>query len=228
MSVKMRKHTERAQRVDLFMDGSLGDFPVNSKGRTLAASFKEELSKLAELAVARSSGTSKRRQGTVGRQDARTMLRELVESVSATSKSAAHERPEIKGVFDITGKDRSDGTLGATARAFADAAPPFAAVMVEYGLPSSFVEDLRAGADKLEQNISLQEEGKGAGASTTASVDETLQRLADLTERLDPIIRNRYREDPVKLAAWERARRLEIGTYPKGGGNTAPPTKNES
>jgi hypothetical protein len=216
MSVKMRRHTERAQRVDLFMDDSAEDFPSGSRGGVLAVSLKGESANLAALAVAKSANTSKRQQGTAGRRGARAALRELVEAVADTAKSAARERPDIKGVFDLAGKDRSDHTLVATARSFADAAAPLAGLFVEYGLPATLVNELRAGAAGLEQNISLQVEGAGAGINTTASAEETCQRLADLIERLDPIVRNKYRANQVKINAWERARRLESAAQPKG------------
>lgn len=223
MSVKMRKHAERAQRVDLFMDGSAEDFPASSKGGALAASLKGELSTLIGLAVARSAGTSKRQQGTVGRRGARETLRGLVEAVADTAKSAACERPEIKGVFALTGKDRSDQTLIATARSFADAATPLMPLFVEYGLPATLLGDLRAGANSLEQSISLQTEAASAGVNTTTSAKETYQHLTDLIDRLDPIIRNKYRDNAVKLTAWERARRLEGATHSKGNNNNTPP-----
>jgi hypothetical protein len=219
----MRKHTERAQRVNLFMDDSAEDFPPASKGGVLAVSLKGEFVNLAALAVAKSANTSKRQQGTAGRRGAREALRELVEAVAGTAKSAARERPDIKGVFDLAGKDRSDRTLVATARSFADAAAPLAGLFIEYGLSATLVNDLRAGAAGLEQNISLQVEGAGAGINTTASAEETYQRLADLIERLDPIVRNKYRANPVKINAWERARRLESAPQSKGNGNNTPP-----
>ena len=224
MSAKMRKHTERAQLVVLFMDDCAEDFPAGGKGGALAESIKGELSHLTSLAVARSAGTSKRQQGTAGRRGARETLRELVDSVADTSKSAARERMDIRGVFDLAGKDRSDQTLVATARAFADAAAPFVTLFVEYGLPPTIVQDLRAGADRLEQNISLQAEGAGAGVNTTASAEETYQRLAELIDRLDPVVRNKYRGNLVKINAWERARRLEGATHSKGNGNNTPTT----
>ena len=223
MSVKMRKHTERARLVVLFMEDCAEDFPAGSKGAALAESIKRELARLNAIAVAKSAGTSKRKQGTAGRRGARETLRELVDAVADTARSAARERPEIDGVFNLAGKDRSDQTLVATARAFADAAAPLAGLFVEYGLPATLVNDLRAGADGLEQNISLQAEGAGAGVNTTASAEETFQNIADLVERLDPVVRNTCRGNQVKINAWERARRLESATQPKGGNNNTPP-----
>lgn len=225
MSQKMRKHTERAQRVDLFLEEGAADFPANGKAGALAATLKEKLSNLNTLAVAKSAGTSKRQQGTAGRRAGREELRKLVEAVAATAKSAARERPDIKGLFDLTGKDRSDQTLIATARAFADAAAPLSGLFVEYGLPATLSGDLRTRADSVEQNITLQAEATGAGVNTTASAEETFDLLADLVERLDPIVRNKYRDNPGKLAAWERARRLESAPHSRGNGsNNTPPT----
>ena len=225
MSMKMRRHSERAQRAGVFMDESAEDFPANSKGGILAASVREEYVNLSALATARETGTSKRKQGTTGRGNTRRSLRQQVEAVADTAQSAAHERPNIAGIFDLTGKDRSDLTLVATARAFADAAAPLVGLFVEYGLSATFVNDLRAGADSLQTYISLQEEGTGAGFNTTSSAEECYQHLADFIQRLDPIVRNKYRDNPVKLNAWERARRLESAPRSKANGNnTTPPT----
>jgi hypothetical protein len=228
MSVKMRKHTERAQRSDLFMDESAEDFPANSKGGVLALSLKGEVVNLNALSVARSAGASKRQQGTAGRRRTRTSLRELVEAVVDTAQTASRERADIRGIFDLTGKDRSDLTLIATARLFATNAAPLVGLFVEFGLPPTFIGDLRAGADSLENYMSLQEAGLGEGVSTTVSAEETYQRIADLIERLDTVVRNKYRDNPVKLAAWERARRLEGAPHSKSDGNKTPPLSNNN
>lgn len=227
MNAKQRRHNERAQRVDLFLDAQSADFPADSKGGVAAARLKEELVNLSALDVARSAGASKRQQGTAGRRDVRDALRELLLAVSETARTIALDHPDIKGIFALPGKDRSDQTLIAAARASADAAAPLVGLFVEYDLPANFVNDLKAKADSLEHYISLQTEGTGARADTNASVEETLQHLAEQIERLDTIVRNKYRDDPVKLAAWERARRVESAPRPKGNGtNTTPPPAN--
>jgi len=226
--MKMRKHSERAQRTGLFMDEGGEDFPANSKGGMLAASVREEYVNLTALATARAAGTSKRQQGTAGRRNTRQSLRKNVEAVADTAEAVARERPNVAGIFDLTGRDRSDQTLVATARAFADAAAPLVGLFVEFNLPATFINDLRAGADSLETYITLQEEGTGAGVNTTSSAEESYQRLADLIERLDPIVRNKYRDNPVTLNAWERARRLESATPSKGNGNNTPPPPSDN
>lgn len=226
MSAKMRRHNERGQRVDLFMDSRAEDFPANSKGGVFAAQLKLELANLSALDVAKTSSASKRQQGTAGRGGMREALRQLVASVADTAKTAALDHPDIKGIFTLAGKDKSDQTLIATARAFADAAAPLTGLFVEYGLSSTFVNDLRSNADSLEHYISLQSEGLGSGVNTNATAQETLQRIAELIERLDTLIRNKYRDDHPKLAAWESARHMESAPHSKGDGNNTPPTNN--
>jgi hypothetical protein len=226
MNAKQRRLYERAQRVAVFCDAQAGDFPAGSKGGDVAASLKEELSNVAALDVASSAGASKRRQGTFGRRDARLALRSLVEAVSATGETIALDRPDLKGVFSLKGRDNSDQTLIAVARSHADAAAPHAALFVEYDLPATFAEDLRTKADSLEHYISLQTEGTGARAESSTSVEEALQRTAGLVERLDAVVRNKYREDPARLTAWERARRIESAPHSKSNGTKTPPPNN--
>lgn len=226
MDARQRRLYERGQRVDAYMDAQAEDFPAGSKGGSLAASVKEELAGLAALDVARTVGASKRQQGTAGRGGVRASLRRRVAAVSDTAKTIALDRPDVKGIFVLAGKDGSDRTLIATARAFADAAASLVGLFVEYNLPATFVHDLRSDADSLEHYISLQTAGVGARVSSKTTADATLQRLNELAERLDTVVRNRYRDDPDKLAAWEHARRVESAPHARGNGagNSPPPS----
>jgi hypothetical protein len=228
MDARQRRLYERGQRVETFLDANAEDFPADSKGGSLAASVREELAKLSALDVARTAGTSKRQQGTAGRSGVRDTLRQLVTAVSDTARTIALDHPEIKGIFALTGKDRSDRTLIATARAFADAAVPHAGLFAEYGLPAAFISDLRSLSDSLEHYISLQAAGVGTRVNSKASAEESLQRLNELVERLDTVVRNKYRGDPDKLATWGRARRIESAPQSKGNvaGTPTPATNN--
>jgi hypothetical protein len=49
----------------------------------------------------------------------------------------------------------------------------------------------------------------------------------ELIDRLEVIVRNKFRDDPAKLAAWESARHMEHAARTKrGGGNTPTPQTN--
>ena len=215
MSAKERRHTERLQRTDLFMDAQAEIFPVGSKGGDIAARLKEEAVNLAALDVARLAGASRREQGTVGRRSVRKELRALVLTVYDTANTVALDRPDVKGIFSLPDTDRSDATLIATARNYADSLAPLVNLFIEYKLPANTINELRSKADSLEHYIALQTDGLSTRANSNAAIEETLQRLAELIERLDTIVRNTFRDDPITLSAWERARRLESAPHPK-------------
>jgi hypothetical protein len=223
---KQRRIIERGSRVSAFRTANAADFPANSKGGALFADLDAQLANLDTLRTARETSLSTRQRGTAGRVDVRESLRALVVSVSDTAKVIAADRPEFKGRFQFARADRSDRSLVAVARSFAEAAAPFKALFVEYELPADFITRLTEGADALEQQMALQEEGVGARVTTNASIEQTVERVDDLVDRLGVIARNKYRDDPAKLAAWESASRMERAARSKrsNGGPQTPPS----
>ena len=209
MNDKQRRGSERDQRVIVYMDAAAEDFPPDSKGGILAARLKELEAQAAALDLARGASAGKRRQGTEGREGARTKLRQMVKTVWDTYKTITLDHPDLKGLFESPSKIKNDQTLVSTARNYADTAAPLAGLFAEYGLTAAFFNDLRAQADALESHIALQNSGVGAGVDANAALDETLRGADEVVARLDTIVRNKYRDDPAKLAAWESASRVE-------------------
>jgi hypothetical protein len=225
MNSRQRRLYERAQRVVLFMEAHAEHFPAASKGAEALERLKEALATLVALDVARTTGASKREQGSAGRRKAREELRALVQAVIDTARAIALDRPDVSGIFSFTGADRSDSSLVTAARAAADAAAPLVALFVEYHMSPTFINDLRSKADSLEHYITLQTEGLAGRADSNASAETTLKLISGLVERLDTAVRNRYSDDKATLVAWERARHVESAPRRKeGGAGTPTPT----
>lgn len=227
MNAKQRRYAERAQRSVLYMEAEAEAFPDGNKAATTTASIKDELNKLNEFEVARQTGGGKRQQGTAGRRSLRGKLRELTQSTSNTAETIALDRPDLKGIFSLAGVGRSDQILIATARAFADAAAPVVGLFVEYGMKATLVNDLRSLADSLDHYMELQTDGLRARGGSNLAVEATLQRINLHIERLDTIVRNTFRDDPAKLAAWERAIRIESAPHAKDPDANTPPTEDD-
>ncbi len=206
---KQRRRNERGQRADVYMDAQAEVFLTNSKGGTLAARLKELLAQVSALDVARAENINKRRQGTEGREGTRTALRRMVKIGWDTYKTISRTNPSLKGIFESPSKIKNDESLCAGARAYANAAAPFAGLFTEFGLPPTFFVDMRAHADSLESFAALQNAGVGAGVDTNAAIEETLREMDEVVASLDTVVRNKFRDDPAKLAAWESASRLE-------------------
>ncbi|HEX8284003.1 MAG TPA: hypothetical protein VF588_11640 [Pyrinomonadaceae bacterium] len=222
MNERQRRRFERGSRVEAFMTSNVADFPAGGKGAVAAAQLSAEMAALAALDVAKATTASTRRQSSEGRRELRESLRAQVAAVCDTAEAVGAEHPEARGRFPRTRADNSDQTLVAVARSFAEAAASLKALFVEYELPADFVERLRADADALEAQMSRQTEGRGASVSTNASIETALGRVEELTERLDVLVRNKYRRTPAKLAAWESARRLEHAPRARRDGEAPP------
>jgi hypothetical protein len=220
---KQRRIIERGSRVSAFHTANAADFPANSKGGILFADLDAQLSNLNTLQVTSATNAGTRQRGAAVRVDVRESLRAQVNAVGDTAEVIAPEHPELKGRFRYPRKDRSDRTLLATARSFAAEAPQFKSLFVEYELPADFIESMTADADALEEQMALQKEGVGARVTTNASIEQTVERVDDLVDQLSVIVRNKYRNDPAKLAAWESAGRMERAARSKRS-NGAPQT----
>ena len=224
MNDNQRRRYERGSRVDTFMTSNAADFPAGGKGAAVAASLKTELAELASLDVAKATSVSTRQQTSAGRRDLRDSLRAQVAAVCDTAEVSGRDHAEVRGLFKRQRPDNSDQTLIAVARAFAEAATPLKALFVEYEMPPDFIERLRADADGLEAQMTRQTESKGARVGTNASIKDALGRVDDLVERLEVVVRNKYRNDPARLAAWVSATHLERAPRAKRNGGDTPQT----
>jgi hypothetical protein len=111
-----------------------------------------------------------------------------------------------------------------TARSFHAEATPLKALFLEYDMPANFLETLNASINKFEQAVNRQNTGAGGRTQSRAGIDENQERATLEVERLDTVIRNKFRGDPARLAAWESASHLERG--PRGATKSPGPQGN--
>jgi hypothetical protein len=209
MHDRQRRVKERGQRVRVHMSAREDDFPIGSKGFILAGSLEGLLAEADALDVARADSKRKRKQGTEARDGARKSLRRMLKTTYDTAEPLTLDHPEVKGVFKPPSRSNNDQALVVEARSAANAAAPFAALFTESGLPPAFFDEMRSKADDIEISASTQTEAVDEGVAKTAALADIFRRMDDVVERLDPIVRNKYRNDPAKLAAWESASRVE-------------------
>src|SRR5256714_4580928 len=152
--------------------------------------------------------------------------------ISDAAKPIGLDQPEVKDGFKFKGASVSDQTLLATARAAANASLPIKDLFIEYDMAADFHDVLKVKIANFEQYLSRQTAQMGERVAANASLESALRRGEAALERLDTAVRNKYRDDPAKLTAWESARRLERpprrkqesgnGKKEGGDGNTPP------
>jgi hypothetical protein len=91
-------------------------------------------------------------------------------------------------------------------------------------MPADFFDRFTVEINSFEQKLDGQTAGKGGRVAANASLDAALRRGEAALERLDTAVRNKYHEDPARLAAWESARHLERAPRAKRNGETPQPS----
>ena len=226
MNSTHRRRVDRLARSDAFATASASDFPNTSKGGQAASEIRTAIAEVEALDAARASSANALQLASVGKKDISESLRAQLRAISDTAKTIALDHPELKGGFKFTGNSMSYRTLLATARAFLSAAQPIKALFVEYEMPADAFDKLSADIASLEQHTDKGTASRGEKVAASASLESVLRRGEEALERFDTAVRNKYRNDPAKLAAWETARRLEharrsrksVGTSTTGGG----------
>jgi hypothetical protein len=209
-SVVNRAH-EMFVRVDAFASERAASFPATSLGSELVAELKEVIRMLTVAITSQATGLSSAQRATAERLAARATLRESMKAIARTARVMALDTPGLENNFRLP-RSGSDSTLLHTARAFANAALPLKAEFIRHELEPTFVEEFASDIADLERAMGGQNTGRDAHVFATASVDSTAERGMNAVRKLDAIVRNKFRDDPATLAAWESARHVESPT----------------
>jgi hypothetical protein len=224
MNSTQRRRRNRLAGAAAFATAGAADFPETSKGGQAASEILDILAEIDTHATSRESSISALQRDTVVKKDLREAIRAHLRAISDTARTIALDHPDIKGSFQFTGANVGDRTLLATARAFAAAAQPLKARFVEYDMSADFHDKFSADINNFEQHLNRQTADKGERVAANASLDDALNRGEAALERFDTAVRNKYRNDPAKVAAWESARHLERAHARNKRGGETPPT----
>jgi hypothetical protein len=213
-------------RVRDFGTERAASFPEDSLGGAQFAIVGGSVETLTREAATQSSGVSSFQQASVSRASAREALRETLQTLSRTARAMAIDNPGLENRFRLP-RSGSDQALLNTARAFAADAVEIKAAFIRLEMPANFIEELNADIEDLERAIGSQNSGRGRHVTATASIDAAIERGMSAVRKLDAIVRNKFRQDPATLAAWESARHVERTTRaprrPNGDQPAAPP-----
>jgi hypothetical protein len=195
-------------RVDNFGDQNLEFFPPAALGGQLFARIKAAVAKLAISLAQQVSGSTSAQQGTATKAVAREALRSDLERMRHTARAMAKTMPGIDTKFRIPRK-ASDQELIGTAQAFAADALPIKNNFIQFAMPPTFLDELNEHIEDFQEALSNQQTGVGTRVMATAAIDDELDAALDAKRQLDAIVRNTFRDDPARLAAWTSASHVE-------------------
>jgi hypothetical protein len=183
-------------------------FTPESMAGKLFSEVATEVEALEEHATAQSSGRSALRQMTAGKAAVRASLRETLEMIRRTARAMALVTPGLDDKFRIP-RNATDTELLLTARAFLRDAAPLKDEFIKREVPAAFLEDLAAQIQAFELAVNGQNASSDASVSARTSIDGAIDRAMKAIHQLDPIVRNKFHNDPAALAAWESAKHTE-------------------
>ena len=223
MNDTLRRRYEMLLRVQDFGVQHADTFPVTSRGRELFTELNAIIAEIEEKAAAQSSNERGTREGTTNRGEARTDLREEMESISDTARAMAVDTSGLEDKFRMPRGRIPDVDLINTARAFAADALPLKDQFIRYGLPADFLDSLNAAIEAFEQAINEQQRSKRSQISATSALDDAVERGFNKVKQLDAVVRNTFRDDFVRLSEWESARHTERAPRPSPAPDEQPP-----
>ena len=116
-------------------------------------------------------------------------------------------------------RNMSDANMLAKARAFHTESAPYEADFIAYEMDPDFRKDLNDAANAFEASFSDTASATAEHVAATADTSSKIRQGMVIVRVLDGIVKNKYANDPGKLAAWISANHVEKAPKKK-----APPT----
>jgi hypothetical protein len=215
-TVNSRIQTYR--RMQEFYSSHSSDFAPASLGAQSGTKLSTQLSELLNLTATQATGDGAARQGTDLREDARGDLRARLKAFSRTAHAIAIEVPGLENKFRVPRGD-NDEELIAAARAAATDAVEFKDHFIAHEMPATCVDDLNSSIAKFENTMDDQSGAVGDRVGSRVAINAKLEELMLTRRQLNPIMENKYADDPATLAEWMRASHIERAAKKK----TEPP-----
>lgn len=193
-----------AARVEMFPEASLA-------GQAFAG-VDVAIKQVSEHAV---SAMAARPQRGGAEPTPRQALFDALQMIVRTARVIKAATPAFDNTFHLPRQQPSQ-TLIAVGRSFAREAQPVAALFVAHELPNTFIADLTKLVDRLETSLRAREALKDARTVARMHFETALASGLAAVRKLDVLIPNRLKDDPVTLAVWERDRRIDYPARAKG------------
>ncbi|MBD0325585.1 MAG: hypothetical protein ICV68_04100 [Pyrinomonadaceae bacterium] len=212
------RQLDRDQRVRVFAVNIAASIPAGSRGAQLATALDAKITEAETQAAKQDAATLDRQESTEQKRVAINTLKGQMRAMNRTARSIDEQMPGIADQFKMP--TDSDQAVLNRARAFIEAATPIPNEFTSRGFPASFLTDMQATIDAVDQAEDRQSAALAAQTAATKALAVILKQLREIIRELDSIIRNLFRNDPATLAAWESASHIESGPTKK---ETPPP-----
>jgi hypothetical protein len=213
MTRTQRVRYEALLRIRDFGAAHQDRFPSSSSGHAAFAAVADAVADIDEHAAAKLVAVREGRRDRIAR---RKLILDRMAAISRTSRAVT--LPAGVPLRLAMPRRRSDVTIATSARAFLREAEAHQDQLVNLGLSSTCLSELRAATDAFDEALKEARAGRSAVAAMQAGIAAALASGLAAARTLDIIVPNAMADDATELAAWHRDRKVI-----EGRGRTAPP-----
>ncbi len=211
MEGRQQRENERNVRSEQFLQENASDFTNNQVATAKIADLKVKNARVAETAQKQMAGDTSVSQDYLNYHDVFDDLLDEMRSVRDFAESISRDVAGLEKKFRLPRSGGKPAILTA-AEVFARDAEEYKQTFLDYGMDADFIEHLRDKAAAAQTALNRVETSTGERVGATGTLEIEVKAASDIVLSLDPIVRRIYRDDPIKLAAWDYASRLERHT----------------
>jgi hypothetical protein len=208
MNDQNRRVSVLATRMRGFAATHEADFPSDSVGGQRFTLLNELVTKIDQFGSKQAQEKGSAKAFTEAKKALRDDIRRQMRAIRETALSIEAQQPGISQNFNMP-TSSSDESLVEAARAFVAAATPLKPLFLSREMPEDFLEVLTDAIQSFEEAVSKHNLHRGNRSAARTLLDDVCSQVIELRRELDPIVRNKYRNDPEKRALWETASHLE-------------------
>jgi hypothetical protein len=203
MNYSIRRKLDMAGRVREFCR----THPDQNPGYTAAvARLEERLARADALARQEVAGRQSVSGAVVSKEQLRLEIHQTIALLAGLAGPAAREERELAvGIIrpDVNGSHQAFLTRSRVAAATGSTHKE---LLVKYGMPETFLDELNTKLDQYEQALNQQHAGRAAHVGARAELEAVTADIMLIIRQLDALNRFRFRTDAESLAAWKSAR----------------------
>ncbi|HXE56971.1 MAG TPA: hypothetical protein VNK43_03145 [Gemmatimonadales bacterium] len=203
MTTQIRRVIDMLLRVLMFSRANPSDDPGHA---TTLSRLEERAARMQALVAQEKSGRIAVRAAVVTKRELRRAIQEALVMLARIAASVTREEPEIVVRLSLPRPHSSQQEFLAGSRVVVTEAEEHREVLVKYGMPPAFLEELSTLLDRYQTAIDEKNAGLAAHVGASADLHSVAAEVRALVKLLDAVNRRRFRNEPEKLAQWRSAK----------------------
>lgn len=184
------------------------DIPAGSVAKAAATDLQVQYNAVVSESAEQSGFENTSKEGTAIRAVARRNIQDYLSTLARTAKSIARKDPGFDKNYPVVSA-MDDTELLNTARAVAPKALEDQAAFIGRGLTLEFLQSIDGFIDGFDNSQDASNAAIGQRGASVSDKNQAFEQGLDDVDILNDYIRNFYRDQPAKLAAWKIASHIE-------------------